>query len=223
MLGGQEVGRPGWGWVSVEEAILDGDTFSFPERCGGQHQQQEPRQQARLALWNENIPLLLLLSGVAAVWALLSAWPNAVACAVPAGQAWVQPWAGQRAGAPQGVCVCLPAGWDAAGKCSLGPFWEALALSGLEPPLPKATARGCTWGQVLWALLPDTPVSPVAQPDSSNLCSEGRLDPVGPPRKGFATRKGQQPALLVTMWNEARTQGKGDIWAFGVLSLPSES
>lgn len=37
-------GNPAWGWVSAEEAILDGDTFSFPEHCGGQHQQQEPRQ-----------------------------------------------------------------------------------------------------------------------------------------------------------------------------------
>lgn len=63
-------GNLGWGWVSTEEAILDGDTFSFPEHCGGQHQQQEPRQPARLVLWNENTLLLLLPSGVLAVWAL---------------------------------------------------------------------------------------------------------------------------------------------------------
>lgn len=62
-------GNPGWAWVSTEEAILDGDTFSFPEHCGGQHQQQEPRQPARLVLWNENTLLLLLPSGVLAVWA----------------------------------------------------------------------------------------------------------------------------------------------------------
>jgi hypothetical protein len=46
--------------------------FSFPEHCGGQRQQQEPRRLARLELWNENIQLLLLLSGVVAVWALCS-------------------------------------------------------------------------------------------------------------------------------------------------------
>lgn len=78
-------GNPGLGWVSIEEAILDGDTFSFPEHCCGQHQQQEPRQPARLVFWNENTPLLLLLSGVLAVWTPCS---DLACLSCPYGSSW---------------------------------------------------------------------------------------------------------------------------------------
>lgn len=99
-------GNPGLGWVSIEEAILDGDTFSFPEHCCSQHQQQEPRQPARLVFWNENTPLLLLLSGLHA-----QAWPASAVRLAPAGLVW----------APQGVSS-LSEGRDTAGKMQLMSF-----------------------------------------------------------------------------------------------------
>lgn len=64
-------GNPGWAWVSTEEAILDGDTFSFPEHCGGQHQQQKPRQPARLVLWNENTASPAAFWGVGCLGSML--------------------------------------------------------------------------------------------------------------------------------------------------------
>lgn len=99
---------------------MDRDTFSFPEHCGGQHQQQEPSQPARLALWNENIPLLLLLSGVVAVWIPCS---GLVCLGCPCGSSW------PRVGAIGREHVST--GQDTAGKCSSCPLSEHFVLSDL--------------------------------------------------------------------------------------------